>query len=298
MTYSCFSLKSSVIRRGRSVSPSLEADVHGHMSALTRPSEANRQKVAVEFKDAMLLGQEAERRRVAQELHDDISQRLMLVGLELNEVEQRVRTEGSLETEEKLRTVRRRVESIALDIYRISHNLHPTTLVHLGLVSAFRALRQDFSAQTHLGVEFTSDIASPLPSHDVEIGLYRVTQECLSNVARHSVSREAHVAHRTLRRALPHHRRSRRRVRYRRARVDERTRPCQHPGTRAQAGWRSSDHIGAGTRHDGDGASTARRRGEHPREREALITPNFQFPIPIPKNDSGCGASLGSCGWR
>jgi signal transduction histidine kinase len=164
------------------------------MSALTRPSEANRQKVAVEFKDAMLLGQEAERRRVAQELHDDISQRLMLVGLELNEVEQRVRTEGSLETEEKLRTVRRRVESIALDIYRISHNLHPTTLVHLGLVSAFRALCQDFSAQTHLGVEFTSDIASPLPSHDVEIGLYRVTQECLSNVARHSGSREAHVA--------------------------------------------------------------------------------------------------------
>ena len=171
--------------------------VHGALLDRREPalqSDPDRQKVAVELKDAMLLGQEAERRRVAQELHDDISQRLALVGLELNEVERLVQREASPETEQRLRTVRCRVESIALDIHRISHNLHPTTLVHLGLVSAMRALCRDFSAQTHIDVEFTSDIASPLPSQDVELALYRVAQECLSNIARHSTSREAQVA--------------------------------------------------------------------------------------------------------
>ncbi len=164
------------------------------MPAQTRPNQSDRQSSRVEFKAAMLLGQEEERRRVAQELHDDISQRLTLVGLELNEVEKLVRAEGALETGEKLRTVRRRVESIAVDIHRIARNLHPATLVHLGLVSAVRTLCRDFSAQTQISVEFTSDIASQLPSPEVDIGLYRVTQECLSNIARHSGSHEAWVA--------------------------------------------------------------------------------------------------------
>jgi two-component system NarL family sensor kinase len=131
---------------------------------------------------------------VAQELHDDISQRLLLAGLELNEVERLVRTVGSAETEQKLRTVRRGIESIAQAIDRLSHNLHPTTFEHLGPVSALRALCRDFSEHTCISVEFTSDITSPLLSRNVSIALYRVTQECLTNIARHSGSQRAQVA--------------------------------------------------------------------------------------------------------
>jgi signal transduction histidine kinase len=151
-------------------------------------------KVVAEFTHAVLLGQEAERQRVAQELHDDIGQGLVLVGLELNEAEQLVRTAGSPEAAQKLRTVRQRLESLALDVRRISHNLHPAALAHLDLVSALRGLCQDFSQQTHIAVEFTSEIASPLPLPDIAVALYRVTQECLTNVARHSGCRHAQVA--------------------------------------------------------------------------------------------------------
>lgn len=166
----------------------------GHIGTCMDITEHKRQEHAgLEVQSSLVLGQEAERKRVAQELHDDISQRLALVGLELNELEQLLLS-GSPTLETKMRTLRQHVESIALDIHRISHNLHPTTLVHLGLVPALRALCRDFSEQTHIAVSFASDVPRPIRSKDVAIALYRVTQEGLNNVARHSGSRNAHVA--------------------------------------------------------------------------------------------------------
>jgi PAS domain S-box-containing protein len=166
----------------------------GHIGTCTDVTlRKNREKAGFDIQNSLLLGQEAERKRVARELHDDISQRLALVGIALNEVEQLLPAAPQT-LEEKLRTLRQHVESIALDIHRISHNLHPSTLVHLGLVSALHRLCRDIADQTHIAVHFTGDVASPQMSQEVEITLYRITQECLANVARHSGSREASVA--------------------------------------------------------------------------------------------------------
>ena len=145
-----------------------------------------------EFTDGVLLGQDVERKRIAQELHDDISQRLALVGINLSDVEQLVRISGGPEAEQKLRTIRQNIESIASDVHRISYNLHPVSLAYLGLVSALRTLCRDFSKR--IDVEFTSNVASSLASADVSISLYRVAQECLTNVVRHSGSARARVA--------------------------------------------------------------------------------------------------------
>jgi signal transduction histidine kinase len=150
------------------------------------------ESAGVEVQNSLVLGQEAERKRVAQELHDDISQRLALVLLEVNDVEQAL-PEASRLVEEKLRTARQHLESIALDIHRISHNLHPSALVHLGLVSALRGLCREFSQRTAIAIDFTADVASAQVSPEVAIALYRVTQECLTNIVRHSGSREARV---------------------------------------------------------------------------------------------------------
>ena len=147
----------------------------------------------LDVKNSLVLGQEAERKRVAQELHDHISQRLAIVGLELKEAEQLWRS-ASPALEERLSTLRRQVEAISQDIHRISHNLHPSTLVHLGLVPALSGLCREFSEQTHIAVDFTGDLASLHTSQEVGIALYRVTQEGLTNVARHSGSRQARVA--------------------------------------------------------------------------------------------------------
>jgi signal transduction histidine kinase len=156
--------------------------------------EVDSQTVGTDFNDAMLLGREAERRRVAQELHDDISQKLSLVALEVDEAERLLRTAGARETAQKLRAIRGRVGSIAQDIHRIAHNLYPAALVQLGLLPALRMLCRDFSDQLHIGIDFTSTTALPLMARDVAVALYRMTQECLTNVARHSRSRHAQVA--------------------------------------------------------------------------------------------------------
>lgn len=152
----------------------------------------DREKAGFEIQRSLLLGQETERKRIARELHDDISQRLAIVGLTLSEVE-RLSPQASPTLETKLRALRQHVNSIAHDIHRISHNLHPSTLVDLGLVSALRGLCREFSDQRRVAVQFSVDVASAQASQDVAITLYRITQECLANIAMHSGSREARV---------------------------------------------------------------------------------------------------------
>ena len=152
----------------------------------------DREKAGFEIQRSLLLGQETERKRIARELHDDISQRLALAGITLSEVE-RLSPAASPALQVKLKTLREHVNSIAHDIHRISHNLHPSTLVDLGLVSALRGLCREFSKQRRVAVQFDVDVASAQASQEVAITLYRITQECLANVAMHSGSREARV---------------------------------------------------------------------------------------------------------
>lgn len=149
------------------------------------------ESAGVEVQNSLVLGQEAERKRVAQELHDDVGQRLALVMLELNNVEQSLAEDTH--ACRQLRAVRQHLESIALDIHRISHNLHPSAIVHLGLVSALRGLCREFSQRTEIAADFTGDVASVQVAPEVAIALYRVTQECLTNIVRHSRSRDARV---------------------------------------------------------------------------------------------------------
>src|SRR6185369_5436066 len=153
----------------------------------------DREKAGVEIQRSLLLGQETERKRIARELHDDISQRLALVGLTLSEVE-KLSPGASSALDAKLKALRQHVSSIAHDIHRISHNLHPSTLVDLGLVSALRSLCREFADQRRLAVRFIGDVTSAQPSQEVAITLYRITQEGLANVAMHSGAREARVA--------------------------------------------------------------------------------------------------------
>jgi len=151
------------------------------------------EKAGVELQNSLVLGQEAERKRVAGELHDDIVQKLALVGLELSETERLCPSESAA-LGQKLKALRQQVQSIALDVHRISHNLHPAAFVHLGLVSALRRLCREFSEQTRIAIQFTSDASSLEAPAEVGIALYRVAQEGLTNIARHSGSPRAEVS--------------------------------------------------------------------------------------------------------
>jgi two-component system sensor histidine kinase UhpB len=116
---------------------------------------------------------EAERSRIARGLHDEVGQVLTGVLLQL---------EGEGRAEETKAAVRQALE----EVRRIGQELRPEMLEHLGLVSALTELSRRFADQSGLRIErrFAADL--PPLSDDVELTLYRVAQESLTNVARHA----------------------------------------------------------------------------------------------------------------
>jgi two-component system sensor histidine kinase UhpB len=130
----------------------------------------------------VLDGQEAERLRIAQELHDQIGQELTAVLLALARLERRVPPEQRQSVLEVQDAVRGSLE----DLRRIAVELRPEALDDLGLESALAVLCERFAERS--GLEVTQRIAPGLPilPPEAELVVYRVAQEALTNVARHS----------------------------------------------------------------------------------------------------------------
>jgi PAS domain S-box-containing protein len=139
----------------------------------------------------LIAAQEDERRRIARELHDDVSQRLALLSVELEQLH-RQRT-GAAAGEERWTSLSRAAAEIAVDLHRISHRLHPSRLEALGLVAAVSGFCQELWSQQRLQVRFTHEAVPRAIPSDVALCLYRVAQEALQNVIKHSGVMEAEV---------------------------------------------------------------------------------------------------------
>ena len=125
-----------------------------------------------------LRAQEDERRRVARELHDELGQTMTGVLLRIDEA---IRAPESADLEEAREDARRSLD----DVRRIARDLRPDTLSELGLDSALNALATRFTRQTRVPVDLRLDDLPPL-DEDMEIVIYRVAQEALTNVTRHA----------------------------------------------------------------------------------------------------------------
>lgn len=137
----------------------------------------------------VLAGQEAERLRIAQELHDQVGQDLTAALLLLSRVESRAPEELRAAVTEAQDSVRASLE----DVRRIGIELRPEALDDLGLESALAVLCDRFAQRS--GLEVAYRVADPLPelSANAELVIYRVAQEALTNVARHSGSDRAEL---------------------------------------------------------------------------------------------------------
>jgi signal transduction histidine kinase len=127
---------------------------------------------------------EAERTRIARELHDDISQQLAVVALELNALTS-LPSNAPAELQPAIATLAERVRSVAADVQHVTRGLHPIRLEYLGLVPAVQALAHDME---HYGLRIdvsATNWPAELPAV-VALSLYRVTQEALHNAAKHS----------------------------------------------------------------------------------------------------------------
>src|SRR5262249_51491837 len=136
----------------------------------------------------LLNAQDAERSHIARELHDDISQQLALIEIDLKAVEQPApgpaRSDLLAETLSRLHDVSRSVRDL-------SHRLHPARLRLIGLVAALKGLQSEMSP-SGISVTFAADNVPPSLPPDVTVCLFRVAQEVLQNALKYSHAQ--HVA--------------------------------------------------------------------------------------------------------
>jgi PAS domain S-box-containing protein len=136
----------------------------------------------------LIASQEEERHRIARELHDDVSQKMALLAIDLDRFSQAAPIQP-----EALVDLRDRTAEIATDIHNLSYELHPSKLESLGLISAVQSLCREVSRQGQVQVVFTHSIVPAAIDPAISLCVYRIGQEALHNVARHSRAAEARV---------------------------------------------------------------------------------------------------------
>lgn len=140
----------------------------------------------------LIHAQEQAQRQLARELHDDLSQSLALVSVELDLLAQTPWQEAEA-VAAKLEGLSSQVKALSSEVHRLSHDLHPAKLEQLGLGSAVRGFCKEFARAQHIAIDFVErDVPRVLPG-DAALSLYRITQETLNNVVKHSGATAARV---------------------------------------------------------------------------------------------------------
>ena len=153
-------------------------------------------RLLAEFRTEMLAqtiaAQENERRRIARDLHDEVGQSLTSLLIGLRTVADSDSLEASRSRAEELRVV---TANVLDDIKRLARGLRPSVLDDIGLVPALERLVQDFS-RTH-GIDVSLDahgLAGTRFTETIEVTVYRLVQESLTNLAKHAQAQNAHVS--------------------------------------------------------------------------------------------------------
>ena len=140
-----------------------------------------------ELSRKLLNIQEAERRNIALELHDEIGQ--ILTGLKLS-----LELTAKSYNDETIHNAQNLVNDLMIKVRKLSLDLRPATLDHLGLLSSFLWLFRNYTTQTGIEIDFNHQgINSRRFAPEIETSAYRVVQEALTNVARHSKVKAAKV---------------------------------------------------------------------------------------------------------
>ena len=186
----------SVMRRVDPLQPGRRIELPGpdsEVTVLARSFNDMLDRLEAERRESgrrALSAQEAERRRLAADLHDDIGQSLTALVLQLTRVAENADASARADAVDARDTVLRLVE----EIRALARRLRPEALDALGLVAALTSLTERLSAQTGLPIDRSLDRDLPPLSPEAELVLYRVAQESLTNVIRHAAATRASIA--------------------------------------------------------------------------------------------------------
>ena len=147
-----------------------------------------------ELAGKLLSAQEEERRRLAREIHDDLTQRLAGLGSKTGYLVQEWDEKHSDESAQVLNEVHEELVRLSGDVHALSRELHPSMLEHLGLEDALRWECESFSNRSGVEASFSSRGVPDEISKELGICFYRIAQEALNNVARHADTDTARVS--------------------------------------------------------------------------------------------------------
>jgi len=139
----------------------------------------------------LIEAQEAERARIARDLHDDIGQRLTLTLMTLDKLKQSAATTG--EPPDRLDNLRKQIVDISRSVHNLSHELHSATLRHLGVAEAMRGFCMELSEQQRVEINFCYQDVPETVTREISLCFFRVLQEGLHNAVKHSKARRFDV---------------------------------------------------------------------------------------------------------
>lgn len=128
----------------------------------------------------LIAAQEQERTRIGRELHDDIGQRLALLALDMEQLE-----DQPSQLQNEIREVRRSLAQLSDDVQGLSHDLHSAKLEYLGVAEGIRSWCKEFASRQNLEIDFESSVEDAIP-FEIGVCFFRVLQEALHNALKHS----------------------------------------------------------------------------------------------------------------
>jgi signal transduction histidine kinase len=140
----------------------------------------------------LIDAQEEERKRIAREIHDDYNQRLALLAFQVEELSESI-GDFPAGVGQRLHQICNGIGELGGDLHSLSHRLHSSTLERLGLVPGVKAFVDEFAAQQQIQIAFTHENVPPGVAEDVALCLFRVVQEGLRNIKRHSGTHKGEV---------------------------------------------------------------------------------------------------------
>jgi len=136
----------------------------------------------------LIEAHEEERTRIARDLHDDINQRLALVAIGLEQLEQLEQgpSKSVAEVSSRIHELGQRISEVSDDVQSLSHRLHSPKLDYLGIGTAARSFCKEFSEQHKVEIAFANDDIPHTVPREISLCLFRVLQEALQNAVKHS----------------------------------------------------------------------------------------------------------------
>jgi PAS domain S-box-containing protein len=146
----------------------------------------------IAMRNRLTRAQEEERARIARDLHDDAGQRLALLSIDLEQLKQAsMKLKSSLT--QQLESLVKAASEITSDVHNVSRRLHPSQVELLGLAVALSNFCKDFASRNSMEIVFVDAGLRQKPPQDAALCLYRVAQEAIRNVQKHSGTRRALV---------------------------------------------------------------------------------------------------------